>query len=241
MGCLDLCNSHTSTALAQKAHLNIKYDAAWPALSAIIAPTLNNSKSYTTSGFFAGAYGAEFLIFNTSDTVISLSAETGNFLRILGVTFTQDTTKTLTVDDYFGRVADLSNPTVKDGKIIQDPTKYRELWDGVARSRQQYGKVEFDSINSAYIQDDGTAEEMIGWIMGKTLRPRQLAGLNLFGMPHMQLGDIYTIDYAFAPLDNTLENKVNVIADTAKQFVTYQIDFTKNEAGSQMTAYLVEV
>jgi len=60
-------------------------------------------------------------------------------------------------------------------------------------------------------------------------------------MPHMQLGDIYTIDYAFAPLDNTLENKVDVIADAEKQFVTYQVDFTKNEAGSQMTAYLVEV
>ncbi len=229
------------TIMREAAFMNVKYDAAWPALSAIIAPTLNNTKSYTTSGFFAGAYGAEFLIFNTSDTLINLSAETGNFLRILGVTFTQDTTKTLTVDDYFGRVADLSNPTVKDGKIIQDPNKYRELWNGVARSRQQYGKVEFESINSPYIQDDGTAEEMIGWIMGKTLRPRQLAGLNVFGMPHMQLGDIYTIDYAFAPVDNTLENKVNVIADPAKQFVTYQIDFTKNEGGSSMTAYLVEV
>ncbi|MEK9805625.1 MAG: hypothetical protein VW551_04935 [Euryarchaeota archaeon] len=227
--------------MREAAFMNIKYDAAWPALSAIIAPTLNNSKSYTTSGFFAGAYGAEFLIFNTSDTVVSLSAETGNFLRILGVTFTQDTTKTLTVDDYFNRVADLSNPTVKDGKLILDPVKYRELWEAVARSRQSYGTVEFESIESPYIQDDGTAEEMVGWIMSKTLRPRQLVGLNVFGMPHMQLGDIYTIDYAFAPLDNTLENKVDVIADAAKQFVTYQVDFTKNEAGSQMTAYLVEV
>ncbi len=229
------------TIMREAAFMNIKYDAAWPALSAIIAPTLNNTKSYTTSGFFAGAYGAEFLIFNTSDTVISLSAETGNFLRILGVTFTQDTTKTLTVDDYFGRVANLSNPTVKDGQLILDPTKYRELWEGVARSRQSYGTVEFESINSPYIQDDGTAEEMVGWIMSKTLRPRQLAGLNVFGMPHMQLGDIFTIDYAFAPYDNTLKNKVDVIADAEKQFVAYQIDFTKNEAGSQMTAYLVEV
>jgi len=229
------------TIMREAAFMNIKYDAAWPALSAIIAPTLNNTKSYTTSGFFAGAYGAEFLIFNTSDTVISLSAETGNFLRILGVTFTQDTTKTLTVDDYFGRVANLSNPTVKDGQLIHDPTKYRELWEGIARSRQSYGTVEFENINSPYIQDDGTAEEMVGWIMSKTLRPRQLTGLNVFGMPHMQLGDIFTIDYAFSPLDNTVGDKVDVIADAEKQFVTYQIDFTKNETGSQMTAYLVEV
>ena len=229
------------TIMREAAFMNIRYDAAWPALSAIIAPTLNSTKSYTTSGFFAGAYGAEFLIFNTSDTVINLSAETGNFLRILGVTFTQDTTKTLSVDDYFGRVANLSNPTVKDGKLIVDPVKYRELWEAVARSRQSYGTVEFENINSPYIQDDGTAEEMVGWIMSKTLRPRQLVGLNVFGMPHMQLGDIFTVDYAFAPLDNTLENKVDVIANAEKQFVTYQVDFTKNEAGSQMTAYLVEV
>ena len=62
--------------------LKHKYDQAFPALAAQIAPVFNNEKGYVVSGFRAGAYGAEFLLFNTTDTFLRLDAETGNFLRI---------------------------------------------------------------------------------------------------------------------------------------------------------------
>ena len=81
------------TIMRECDYLNIKYDQAYPAIAATLTPVINDNKSFITSGFIAGAYGAEFLVFNTTDTTINLDAETGNFLRIQGVAFTQDTTK----------------------------------------------------------------------------------------------------------------------------------------------------
>ena len=92
------------------AYFDIKYDRAYPALYAKLSPTFNNIKGYTTSGFYADSYGAEFLIFNSTDKALNLDETTGNFLRIQGVTFTQDTTHELTVDEFFKKRGNLSDP-----------------------------------------------------------------------------------------------------------------------------------
>ena len=221
------------TIMREAAYINAKYDQAFPALAATIAPTMNNTKSYTVSGFIAGAYGAEFLVFNNTDTAITLDAESGNFLRILGVAFTQDTTRTLTVDDYYGKVGDLSNIPASDDENF-DPVKYRELYNKIITSRSKYGKREFESITSDYIQDSALSENILGWVTAKTMYPRQLVGIELFGMPHIELGDIFTIDYKV--LDG-----VDAVTDDEKKFVVYHVDYTKDHNGSGMTAYLVEV
>ena len=86
------------TILREVAHFNIEYDRAYPALYAKLAPTMNRIKTYSSSGFYAGAYAADFLIFNCLDKNINLDPTSGNFLRVQGITFTQNTTKTLTVE-----------------------------------------------------------------------------------------------------------------------------------------------
>ena len=62
------------TVMRECAHFNIKYDRAYPALAAKLAPNLNRIKTYATSGFYAGAYGADFLVFNCTDKIINLDA-----------------------------------------------------------------------------------------------------------------------------------------------------------------------
>ena len=64
------------------AYFDVRYDRAYPALYARLAPTLNRLKTYSSSGFYAGAYGADFLVFNCTDSLINLDPTTGNFLRI---------------------------------------------------------------------------------------------------------------------------------------------------------------
>jgi len=54
----------------------------------------------------------------------------------------------------------------------------------------------------------------------------------------MQLGDVFNIDYKVDPTNAT---QMDAITDANKKFVTYQIDFTKDQNGVNMTAYLVEV
>ena len=220
------------TIMRECAYIEAKYDKAYPALAAVLATPINDVKGYSTSGFIAGAYGAEFLLFNNTDTALQLDAESGNFLRIIGVAFTQDTTKELTVDDYYGKVGDLSKLNNPDTNVSAQ--EYREKYNQIITSRSKYGIKDFENLTSDYIQNSAQAENMIGWIMSKTMEPKQMIGINAFGLQHTELGDIYTLDYKV--LDD-----VDAIASSQKRFVTYQVDYGKTEQGVNMSLYLVEV
>lgn len=70
--------------------------------------------------------------------------------------------------------------------------------------------------------------------MSKTMEPKQMIGINAFGLQHTELGDIYTLNYKV--LDG-----VDAISNEEKRFVTYQVDYGKTEQGVNMSLYLVEV
>ena len=65
----------------------------------------------------------------------------------------------------------------------------------------------------------------------------------------MLLNNIYTVDYQVLPNGVPLEDEddedyngiIDAVTDDEKQFVTYQVDYTKDQTGVNMTAYLVEV
>jgi hypothetical protein len=215
------------------AYFNIKYDRAYPALYAQLSPTFNRIKGYTTSGFRADSYGAEFLIFNATDKALSLDETTGNFLRIQGITFTQDTTHELTVDEYFKKRGNLSDPEFKGDTLVYSPLVEKAKYDEIRQSRMIYGKNDF-TIDSIYIQTPDDAEALMGWIINKIMHPKKSIGVNLFSIPTLQLGDIVTIDYK----DST---GLELVASDTSRFVVYNIEYSRGNDGPNMTAYLSEV
>ena len=221
------------TIMRECAYFNIKYDRAYPALYAKIAPTFNRLRGYTVSGFMATSYGAEFLVFNNTDTLLNLDETTGNYLRILGIAFTQDTTNTLTVDDYFKKRGTLQNKSLFGSGYIESPYKVLEDFDIVKTSRVLYGKSEF-SLESPYIQDYDTAEDILGWIINKNLRPRKSIGVTIFPNPTLQLGDIVTVSYK---LD---DGRDAVVADDVR-LVVYNMEYSRTSEGPNMIIYLSEV
>jgi hypothetical protein len=221
------------TILRECAYFDIKYDRAYPALYAKLSPTFNRIKGYTVSGFQADSYGAEFLIFNATDKALVLDETTGNYLRIQGVTFTQDTTHTLTVDEYFQKRGNLSDPEFKGDTILYSPLVEQEKYNNIKLSRLTYGKNEF-SLDTPYIQTQDDAQELIGWIINKSLKPKKYIGLNIFAIPTLQLGDIVTVDYK----DN---NDLEIITSSSTRFVVYNIEYQRNSNGPLMTIYLSEV
>jgi hypothetical protein len=102
------------------------------------------------SGFRAGSYGAEFLIFNNTDNAIVLDETSGSYLRIVGVTFTQNTSNVLTVDDYYRDISNFSDPVVVNN-TIRSPQRADKIYQDVKLSRSKYGDRSF-SLDSAYIQ-----------------------------------------------------------------------------------------
>jgi len=215
------------------AYFNIKYDRAYPALYAQLSPTFNRIKSYTTSGFYADSYGAEFLIFNSTDSAINLDETTGNYLRIQGIAFTQDTTYELSVDEYFKKRGNLSDPPFQGSSLTYSPLIEKNKYDQIKLSRLIYGKNEF-SIDTPYIQTPDDAEALMGWIINKVMVPKKSVGLKLFATPILQLGDIVTIDYKDS-------NGIDLISSSSDRFVVYNIDYSRKSDGPDMTVYLSEV
>ena len=215
------------------AYFNVKYDRAYPALYAKLSPTFNRIKGYTVSGFYADSYGAEFLIFNSTDKALVLDETSGNYLRIQGITFTQDTTHTLTVDEYYNKRGNLADPELKGTTLVYSPLVEQQEYDNIKLSRLTYGKNEF-SIDTPYIQTEDDANSLMGWITEKLMTPKKAIGLNIFAIPTLQLGDIVTINYKDT-------NEVNMVASDSSRFIVYNIEYSRSSDGPSMTIYLSEV
>jgi hypothetical protein len=218
--------------LREMAYFNVKYDKAYPALYAALSPTFNKLRGYTVSGFFAGAYGAEFLIFNATDTFLFLDEMVGNYLRIQGITFTQDSRYDLTVDNYFEKTSNFSNPQLKEDMTILSPNTQKELYDDIKNSRLTYGRNQF-SLDSIYIQSADAANNLMKWLISKIMKPRKSVGVSIFANPTIQLGDIVSIEYS--------DSLNEVTFDPTKRFIVYSIDYKKDDTGPNMTLYLSEV
>ena len=224
------------TILREAAYFNVKYDRAYPALYAKLAKTLNRVKGYSSSGFYAGSYGADFLIFNCTDFNLNLDDTSGNYLRIHGVAFTQDTTYTLTVDDYYKKKSILSDSQIGSSSTVVNPFRVLEEYNRIKNSRIKHGVNEFTPIDSPYIQSQDAAENIFGWIVDKVSVPKKAVGLNTFATTNMQLGDIVNIDYK----DEQGEG-IDIISPDTKRFVIYNMEYQKDSNGLSTTLYLVEV
>jgi hypothetical protein len=198
-----------------------------------MSPTYNRIKGYTVSGFISNAYGAEFLIFNSTDTIINLDSTSGNYLRIQGVTFTQETNNEITVDDYFSKLSDFSNPVYIDESRVISPDAAALQYYDIRSSRITYGRREF-TLDATYIQNYDDANDLLGWMVRKVMKPRKSIGVKIFSNPMIQLGDIVSL--SLADSDN-----VDLVAPAGSRFVVYNIEYSKNASGPSMTLYLSEV
>ena len=219
------------TILRECAYFNIKYDQAYPAIVAKIVPPFGSEKSYNVSGFLPGSYGAEFLIFNSTDKAIDLSENSTNRIMIQGITFTQNISNVLTVDDYFRELSNFSDPVIVDNTIVS-PGRSEKIYDSIKNSRAIYGNKAF-SIDSIYIQNEDSAKDIMEWILNKTIRPRKVFELDTFGTQHIQLGDLVKIDY-------DLPEGVKLV-DKDKKFVVISATYGRSSSDVKSQLRLMEI
>ena len=219
------------TIMREAAYLNIKYDKAFPALYSRIIPGASKIRTYCVSSYYGSPYGAEFLVFNTTDTVISLDSSTNSALRIQGITFTQQSSNELTVDEFFNKKSDLSNPVIENGVVVSSPLYSKEKFLDIRNSRSTYGRKEF-TIDAPYIQSRDTANSMMNWLAEKIMVPRKSLGLSVFSLPTLQLGDIVSVKYSSDEIDQVREGD---------RFVIYQIDHSRSSGSVETSIYLSEV
>lgn len=222
------------TIMREAAYFNVRYDKAYPALLAYLIPTFSKLKGYTTSGFLAGAYGAEFLIFNATDSSLVLDGQ-DNSLQIAGITFTQETNTEYSVDDYFTKVGSFSDPQVFNNELIVSPDRVQEQFFQIKSSRLEHGKKDFN-LTLPYLQSNDEADALMGWLVEKIMKPRLSLGVKIFANPMIQLGDIVSINVAATDNEN-----IELAASIDKRFVVYNIEYSRSSSGPDMTIYLSEV
>ncbi len=219
--------------MREASYFDVKFDKAFPALTAQISPPLNEVPGYVVSGFESTAYAAKFLVFNTMDKTITLDETSGNYLRIQGVTFTQDTTHEYKMDDYFNEVSNLADPELSaSNMVLTPPRSEKDKYKNIKISRAKHGRADW-SIDSDYIQTQGSAMNLMEWLSDKTTRPRQLIGMEIFNNPLVQLGDIVTISYT--------KDGVETFASSDKRFVIYNIEYSRSTDGPTTKIYGSEV
>jgi esterase/lipase superfamily enzyme len=221
------------TIMREAAYFDARYDKAYPALSAQLSPALTRIKGFTASGFTAGAYGAEFLVFNHTDTILNLDSSSGNYLRIQGVALTGESENELTVDDFFDKKSNFSSPVFISEGIVDSPVDAKQNYVDIKLSRLTQGRKDFN-IDAPYIQTQDSALSLMEWLTDRIMKPRRSLGLNLFGMPILQLGDIVELDYISK--DNFEE-----LAPRGTRFVIYNIEYSRSFNNLTMRVFLSEV
>jgi hypothetical protein len=219
------------TIMREADYLNIRYDKAFPALYSRIAPNTNKTKTYVVSSYYGSPYGAEFLIFNATDTVITLDSSSAGSLQIQGISFTQQSNNDLTVDEFYSKKSDFSNPTVENGIVVSSPTSVKQTYQDIKNTRSTYGRNGF-TIDAPYVQSRDMATSIMKWLSERIMKKRKSVGLEIFAMPTLQLGDIVQVQYE--------ADGVNQIPGSSR-FVVYQIDYSKNVSDTNMSVYLSEV
>lgn len=212
-------------------YFNIRYDKAYPALWSQISPTFNDTPGYIVSGYTAGAYGAKFLVFNMTDSLLKLDDTSGNYLRIQGIAFTQSTTREYSMDEHFGLVGKTSNLS-DDNTFILSSAVEKDQYRDIRINRMKYGKKDF-ALSSDYIQTQAHARNLMGWLADKSLRNRLQVGIEIFNCPLVQLGDVININYSLGGVDKVIDSEV--------KFVVYNIEYSRGPAGPNMTVYASEV
>jgi len=220
------------TIFRECAYFDIKYDKAYPALSARITPLLSYTKNFVVSGFTPNAYGAEFLVFNSTDSSLAIDTTNGNYLSIQGISFTQQGNHTLTLDEYFSQRSDFSNVDNSYNKITGSKD-----YATIKNSRSTYGRKDF-TLDAPYIQNQDTANDLMEWMVSKIMKPKKTIGLSIFYNPLIQIGDIAKIEYTNTS-DNIPYNELVGSSDT--RFIVYHIEYENSGEGPSMNLYLSEV
>lgn len=216
------------TIMRECAYFNVKFDKAYPALRSKIAPQPAAVGQYLVTGYNSTPYRAEFLVFNTSDFALGLGdgQSFDTILNIVGITYTEEVAKELTVDGFYTNRSNFSSNSDYSSQV------YKNRYTDIKNNRVTYGNKAF-TLDSPYIQTEGTATELMDYIINKISKPRKAVAVETFGMPIIQLGDLVKFSY------DPNKNLPNTVTDN--NFVVYAIEHQTRENGPSTILYLSEV
>jgi hypothetical protein len=198
------------------------------------------------SGYYSDPYGADFLLWSQADRLLDLTTAEAS-LSISGIPFEDSQEQTITLDDYLlGRY----DGADKNAAYMTEITLRNNLL--ALRAAGQTEKIE---LSSMYIQNRPYALKMLKWLAGFVGQDRTMMTIKAFAVPHLQIGDIITLDYDIpyyidGPLesyesddltDPDYKNDYLSFADNGERFIIQSISVDRNDSGPEYTLKLVQL
>jgi hypothetical protein len=185
-------------------------------------------------------------LWSQADRLLDLGAEETT-VSIIGLPFADNEEKSLTIDAFLTGQYEGSSTAVS---YDQGNAFRKDLLN--ARSAGQTEKIEFESL---FIQNSDYATKMMRWLSGFMGREMTTLTVTAFGVPHLQIGDIVTVDYdipyltedtvpegtVLTPLDPLYVQKHIAFIDNNKRFMIQSISVDRDIDGPEYVLRLVEM
>jgi hypothetical protein len=211
----------------------------YPVLTSAIARRPMFDRTFSATAYYADPYKARFMLWSQADRLIDLGQDETT-VSIIGLPFEDNGEKTITIDDYLtGNY---------DGAVGQTDTELRKRLLA-ARSGGNTEKIE---LKSNFIQNRDYALRMLRWLggfMGVELAELQVKA---FAVPHIQAGDIVSIDYGIArggyvnqdevtPIQSHMTKETIDFEGNGKRFMVQSISVDRDIDGPEYNLRLVEM
>lgn len=215
----------------------------FPSLTSKIARTAVFDRAFSTTHFTADPYSGNMLIVAQSDRSIRL-AEDAN-LVVHGLTLADNEEQTISIDDLLTGNVDGANILKDYNSGIQ--LRNRLLALRVGRATE---KVDFESM---YIQSRDHALKMLKWMSGFVGTETAKMTITAFGIPHIQIGDVVSIEHQipdrvdlvetkeFEPDNELYGIKMVEFASNDSRFMVKRIDIERTLDGPVYTVDLIEL
>lgn len=233
------------TTAREVKNIKAKFDV-YPVMISQIAKRPIFDRAFSISGYNADPYHANFMLWSQADRLLDLGAEETT-VSIIGLPFADNEEKSLTIDAFLTGQYEGSSTAVS---YDQGNAFRKDLLN--ARSAGQTEKIEFESL---FIQNSDYATKMMRWLSGFMGREMTTLTVTAFGVPHLQIGDIVTVDYdipyltedtvpegtVLTPLDPLYVQKHIAFIDNNKRFMIQSISVDRDNEGPEYVLRLVEM
>ena len=190
---------------------NFKVKFENPAVSARIVSTSKFNKSYYVSDFKYSSGYADFWVFNTSSSSITLAEESLTPVMVSGIALEEINPGEIT----------LSNLIYKDdntGILMENMNKYGE------------NSV---SLSGTYLNNIDQASNLLSWIYEKSNSEKTEYSLEVFANPLLEIGDKVRIYYS------DIEHEISKIGD--KVYYITSISYSLDSSGPKMNISVREI
>jgi hypothetical protein len=191
----------------------------YPVMTSAIARRPIFDRNFTVSGYYADPYKAHFVVWSHADRLIDLGQEEST-LSIIGLPFENNPEKKISIDEFLTGFYDgASSASYSNGNQFRK----RLL---ASRAAGQTEKISFESI---FIQNRDYALKMMRWLSGFMGMERTELDVQAFGVPHLQLGDIVSVDYSIPHyVETTVPANTETVTPLTPAFVQKEIPFVDN-------------